>query len=291
MEIFSLTTCDVEDDVVLAAIACFPNLKLLRLAHDFITDATLLVIAHSCPHLRLISLYDQAIITDAAVEVLAQCCAALTVVDIGFCTALTDRSVVALATHCLHLERLYLEGNKVLTDLSLAAVCQYNSATLDVLNVVGCPLITANAIANMLEICTNLTVLYIGDFPTDNLLRIIEKCVNVEKLLVKRAEPQGLLAVAKHCRKLRDFRISHCDYSAEEKEALVTLIASSPQLETLVLPEDFSRSAPLMKLLRSLRQTKLQIFDDIALVDYKIEAQEDEYMSKNTLKTHNLHYK
>lgn len=241
----------------------------------------MLGIAHNCPHLRLISLSDQTGITDDAVLGLAQRCTSLSIVDIAGCTALTDRSVIALATHCPHLERLYLKGNVLLTDVALAAVCQNNSATLDVLNVVDCLLITATAIANMLKICTNLTVLYIGDFLSDDLLCIIGNCVNLEKLSVTRAEPKVVLAIAKHCRKLLDFRMSQAQQTMEEEKALAVFIASFPLLETLVLPDDCSCFSTFsLQLLQNLRP-KLRVFEYTELVDYDIEAQEDDFMSQN----------
>lgn len=286
MEVASVMHCPVADDAVIALTVSFPNLRLLNLSTcGTLTDSAVLAIAHNCPHLKLISLCGQEHITDAAVVELSRCCTALTIVDLGSCTELTDRSILALTTNCANLDRLYMKSNANFTDASLAAICEHCHAKFDVLNVVGCPEITPNAIERTLEICAKITVLYIGGFVRTEMVSIISKCANLEKLALEGSivETEEMLQVAACCPKLLDFGIPNCLPSTVDQKALAAIVLNCRLLETLVVHENCSFVNDFTKQLLLTLRPKLTISSDVSLLNYDIEAQVDYYVRHNSM--------
>ena len=151
-----------------------------------ITDASMQVLATSCPllselhmsnnndianssfctlftasiHLTSVEFYGLGTVTDKAILTLVMCCSRLRALTSWGCSRLTDYSILAVATHCPLLQSLSLEWIPSLTHETVVQVSRY-CKQLRTLHLCSCDKVNNATVIEVLGNCKHLTKLNI----------------------------------------------------------------------------------------------------------------------------------
>ncbi|QCD80692.1 EIN3-binding F-box protein [Vigna unguiculata] len=121
-----------------------------------VTDLGLYAVAHGCPSLRSLSLWDVSSIGDEGLSQIAKGCHMLEKLDLSHCSSITNKGLIAIAEGCPNLTTLNMEscpniGNEGLQ--ALAKLCP----KLQSISIKDCPLVGDHGVSNLLSLASNLS--------------------------------------------------------------------------------------------------------------------------------------
>lgn len=134
-----------------------------------VTNNGLSAIAHGCPSLRALSLWNVPAIGDEGLFEIARECHSLEKLDLCQCPSISDRGLAAVAKNCPNLTALTIESCSKIGNESLQAIGSY-CPKLQSITIKDCPLIGDQGVAGLLSSASlaltkvKLQVLNITDF-------------------------------------------------------------------------------------------------------------------------------
>lgn len=120
-----------------------------------VTNFGIKAIAHGCPSLRVLSLWNTHAISDEALIEIANGCHRLEKLDLSHCNAITDMALLAVAKNCPNLTSLTIESCPNIGNGSLEAVGHYCSS-LKSITIKNCSLVGDHGIARLFSKAGNV---------------------------------------------------------------------------------------------------------------------------------------
>eukprot|EP00899_Mesostigma_viride_P025272 jgi/Mesvir1/592/Mv02033-RA.1 len=241
------------DAGVTAFAASCPLLEELHIVYaDFVTDVGVLAVAHNCPQLHTLHLSiggGRGTVTDASLVELVRQCPCLWDLKLSSSYA-GNRTFLAIAQHCPGLRSLDMSGfpvsvenervptpydrmqlreweNVCVKDDGLAAVLQ-NCLQLEVLRLRGWDRLTDAGLTMVGDSCRRLRKLDVsglrGGFTDQGLAAMAPNLGALEVLRASSCDAVtdvSLVALARHCPRLKDVDVSFCEVGDEGITALV----------------------------------------------------------------------
>lgn len=115
-----------------------------------VTDLGLSAIAHGCPSLRVLSLWNVPSIGDEGLLKIAKECHLLEKLDLCQCPSISNKGVIAVAQNCPNLTALTIESCSKIGNESLQAIGRY-CPKLQSITIKDCPLIGDQGVASLLS--------------------------------------------------------------------------------------------------------------------------------------------
>ncbi|KAL3535867.1 hypothetical protein ACH5RR_004328 [Cinchona calisaya] len=133
-----------------------------------VTSSGLSAIAHGCPSLKALSLWNVPAIGDEGLFEIARECHSLEKLDLCQCPSISDKGLVAVAKNCPNLAALTIESCSNIGNESLQTIGRY-CPMLQSITIKDCPLVGDQGVAGLLSAASVLTkvklqVLNITDF-------------------------------------------------------------------------------------------------------------------------------
>ncbi|XP_059276569.1 EIN3-binding F-box protein 1-like [Lycium ferocissimum] len=233
-----------------------------------ITNLGLSAIAHGCPSLRVLSLWNVPFIGDEGLLEIARECHSLEKLDLSQCPSISNKGLVAIAENCPSLTSLTIESCPSIGNEGLQAIGK-RCTKLQSLTIKDCPLVGDQGIASLLSSgasmltkvklqglnITDFSLAVIGHYgkliTTLNLsslrnvsqkgywvmgnARGLESLVSLTITLCRGATDVGLEAVGKGCPSLKHMCIRKCCFVSDA--GLVAFAKEAGSLESLNLEE------------------------------------------------------
>ena len=98
------------------------SLQYINVQRCSIGDEEVLLIAHGCPHLSEIDIFDCKNITDVGISYLAASCSEMSRINLDNCSLITDIGISNLALSCPLLSRVNLSYCWLITDVGISAI-------------------------------------------------------------------------------------------------------------------------------------------------------------------------
>ncbi|DBA02156.1 TPA: hypothetical protein N0F65_004791, partial [Lagenidium giganteum] len=238
----SIADCPhINEWVLLRCFYGFTLLEHLNLSRcDQVTDTLLKTLANQCPQIRTLLLGECTLVSDSGIVYVAQKCHQLEKIALNRSVSserVTDTACVALGEHCPKLRDVNLSGCNFLTDAGIKWIAD-GCPELQVLDVSSVFHLTDASMRALSEACPVLKQLRIPNVKnvSDVGLRFLATgCSKLESLqcsnlyLVSDGSNrdfglEGLQAIAKGCKQLRELNLTGCFQVVER--ALVALGAS-----------------------------------------------------------------
>lgn len=115
-----------------------------------VTNLGLKAVAHGCPSLKVLSLWDLAAIGDEGLIEIASGCHQLQKLDLCNCPTISDKALIALAKNCPNLTELWIESCPKIGNEGLQAIGQLCS-NLRSVSIKGCASVGDQGIAGLLS--------------------------------------------------------------------------------------------------------------------------------------------
>lgn len=115
-----------------------------------ITNVGLSAIAHGCPSLRVLSLWDVQDVGDEGLMEIARGCHSLEKLDLTKCPSISNKGLVAIAENCPSLTSLTIESCKNIGNEGLQAIGRC-CTKLESLTIKDCPLVGDQAVVSLLS--------------------------------------------------------------------------------------------------------------------------------------------
>ncbi|XP_059286949.1 EIN3-binding F-box protein 1-like [Lycium ferocissimum] len=259
-------------DIRLASIAVGTSsrggLGKLSVRGSNITNVGLSAIAHGCPSLRVLSLWNVPYIGDEGLVEISRGCHSLEKLDLSQCPSISNKGLVAIAESCPSLTSLTIESCRNIGNEGLQAIGRC-CTKLQYLTIKDCPLVGDQGIASLLSSGTTMLKkvklhgLKITDFSlavighygkaiTDlnlSLLRNVsqkgfwvmgnaqglQSLASLTITLCRGATDVSLGAVGKGCTNLKHMCVRKCCFVSDG--GLVAFARSAGSLESLLLEE------------------------------------------------------
>ncbi|XP_027354400.1 EIN3-binding F-box protein 1-like [Abrus precatorius] len=233
-----------------------------------VTDVGLKAIAHGCPSLKVLSLWDVATITDEGLSEIANGCHQLEKLDLCKCPAITDNALIAVAKKCPNLSELSIESCPNIGNEGLQAIGKWCS-NLRSISIKDCFGVGDQGIAGLLSsasfvltkvkleslIVSDLSLAVIGHYGfavTDLVLnclpnvsekgfwvmgngRGLQKLTSLTIGCCQGATDIGLEAIGKGCPNVKNFQLRKCAFLSDN--GLVSFTKVAPSIESLHLEE------------------------------------------------------
>lgn len=120
-----------------------------------VTNFGIKAIAHGCPSLRVLSLWNTSAISDEGLIEIANGCHRLEKLDLSHCNAVTDKALLAIAKNCPNLTSLTIESCPKIGNGSLEAVGHY-CCSLKSVSIKNCSLVGDHGIASLFSKAGNV---------------------------------------------------------------------------------------------------------------------------------------
>ncbi|XP_019097438.1 PREDICTED: EIN3-binding F-box protein 2-like, partial [Camelina sativa] len=114
-----------------------------------VTDAGLGAIAHGCPSLRVLSLWNLPAVSDVGVSEIARSCPMIEKLDLSRCPGITDSGLVAIAENCVNLSDLTIDSCSGVGNEGLRAIAR-RCTNLRSISIRSCPRIGDQGVAFLL---------------------------------------------------------------------------------------------------------------------------------------------
>ncbi|XP_016474050.2 EIN3-binding F-box protein 2 [Nicotiana tabacum] len=233
-----------------------------------ITNVGLSAIAHGCPSLRVLSLWNVPSIGDEGLFEIARECNSLEKLDLSQCPSISNKGLVAIAENCLSLTSLTIESCASIGNEGLQAIGRC-CTKLQSLTIKDCPLVGDQGVASLLSSgatmltkvklhglnITDFSLAVIGHYGKmianlnlSSLRNVSQKgfwvmgnakglqsLVSLTITLCKGATDVGLEAVGKGCPNLKHMCIRKCCFVSDG--GLVAFAKASGSFESLHLEE------------------------------------------------------
>ncbi|KAF8099326.1 hypothetical protein N665_0245s0005 [Sinapis alba] len=114
-----------------------------------VTDAGLVSIAHGCPSLRVLSLWNLPAVSDIGLSEIARSCHMIEKLDLSRCPGVTDKGLVAISESCRNLSDLTIESCSGVGNEGLRAIAR-RCTNLRSISIRSCPRIGDQGVAFLL---------------------------------------------------------------------------------------------------------------------------------------------
>ncbi|EOA20176.1 hypothetical protein CARUB_v10000473mg [Capsella rubella] len=114
-----------------------------------VTDAGLGAIAHGCPSLRVLSLWNLPAVSDMGLSEIARSCPMIEKLDLSRCPGITDSALVAIAENCVNLSDLTIDSCSGVGNEGLRAIAR-RCTNLRSISIRSCPRIGDQGVAFLL---------------------------------------------------------------------------------------------------------------------------------------------
>ncbi|CAH2044409.1 unnamed protein product [Thlaspi arvense] len=114
-----------------------------------VTDAGLGSIAHGCPSLRVLSLWNLPAVSDMGLSEIARSCPMIEKLDLSRCPGITDNALLAIADNCLNLSDLTIDSCSGVGNEGLRAIAR-RCINLRSISIRSCPRIGDQGVAFLL---------------------------------------------------------------------------------------------------------------------------------------------
>ncbi|ERN03740.1 hypothetical protein AMTRI_Chr05g74310 [Amborella trichopoda] len=121
-----------------------------------VTDLGLSAIAHGCPALKALSLWNTPFVSDEGLSEIADGCPQLEKLDLCQCPRITDKGLIAVAKKCPSLTTMNLESCEKIGNGALKAIAQ-SCPNLRSVSIHGCPLIGDQGVASLVSLATHVS--------------------------------------------------------------------------------------------------------------------------------------
>jgi EIN3-binding F-box protein len=211
-------------DVRLAAIAvgtgCRGGLGKLSIRGNNstrgVTDRGLSAVAHGCPSLRSLSLWNVSSIGDKGLCEIAKGCHMLETLDFCHSSSITNKSLIAIAEGCPNLTTLNIESCSMIGNEGLQAVAKL-CPKLHSISIMGCPLVGDPGVCSLLSSASDLSRVKLHNLNiTDISLAVIGYCgkaiTNLALSGLRNVNERGfwVMGVAEGLQKLVSLTVTSC---------------------------------------------------------------------------------
>lgn len=211
-------------DVRLAAIAvgtgCRGGLGKLSIRGNNstrgVTDRGLSAVAHGCPSLRSLSLWNVSSIGDKGLCEIAKGCHMLETLDLSHSSSITNKGLIAIAEGCPNLTTLNIESCSMIGNEGLQAVAKL-CPKLHSICIKDCPLVGDHGVSCLLYSASNLSkvklqILNITDFSLAVIGHYGKAVTNLVLSGLKNVSERGfcVMGVAQGLQKLMSLTITSC---------------------------------------------------------------------------------
>ncbi|KAG6723936.1 hypothetical protein I3842_03G233400 [Carya illinoinensis] len=159
-----------------------------------VTDLGLSAVAHGCPSLKSLSLWDVSSIGDNGLSEIAKGCHLLEKLDLCQCPSLSNKGLIAIAENCPNLTTLNIESCSNIGNEGLQAIGRL-CTKLQSLSIKECPLVKDHGVSSLVSSSSLLTKV--------KLEMCLRKCCFVSN--------NGLIAFAKAAGSLESLQLEECD--------------------------------------------------------------------------------
>ncbi|WJX35553.1 Transcription factor COE2 [Trifolium repens] len=233
-----------------------------------LTDVGLKAVAHGCPSLKFLNLWDVATISDEGLVEIANGCHQLEKLDLCKLPTISDKALIAVAKNCPKLNELSIESCPKISNEGLKAIGKL-CPNLRSVSIKNCPGVGDQGIAGLVSgasfVLTNVTLesLAVSDYSlavigqygfvvTDLVLnslanvtekgfwvmgngRALQKLTSLTIGSCPGVTDVGLEAIGKGCPNVKNFELHRCAFLSDN--GLVSFTKAAPSIESLQLEE------------------------------------------------------
>ncbi|XP_020207848.1 EIN3-binding F-box protein 1 [Cajanus cajan] len=181
-----------------------------------VTDAGLSAVAHGCPSLRSLSLWNVSSIGDQGLSEIAKGCHMLEKLDICQASSISNKSLIAIAKGCPNLTTLNIESCPKIGNEGLQAIAR-SCPKLQCISIKDCPLVGDHGVSSLLSSANNLSRVKLHDLNiTDFSLAVIghygKAIVNLVLCGLQNVSERGfwVMGVAQGLHKLMSLTVTSC---------------------------------------------------------------------------------
>ncbi|KAK7327737.1 hypothetical protein VNO77_21827 [Canavalia gladiata] len=181
-----------------------------------VTNVGLSAIAHGCPSLRSLSLWNVSSIGDAGLSKVAKGCHMLEKLDICQASSITNKSLITIAKGCPNLTTLNVESCPKIGNEGLQAIAR-SCPKLQCISIKDCPLVGDHGVSSLLSSAANLSRVKLQDLNiTDFSLAVIghygKAITNLVLCGLQNVSERGfwVMGVAQGLQKLISLTVSSC---------------------------------------------------------------------------------
>lgn len=121
-----------------------------------VTNVGLSAVAHGCPSLRSLSLWDVSNVGDEGLSEIAKGCHMLEKLDLCRASSITNKSLIAIAEGCPNLTTLNIESCPKIGNEGLQAIAKF-CPNLQSISIKDCPLVGDHGVSNLLASASDLS--------------------------------------------------------------------------------------------------------------------------------------
>jgi len=230
---------DVRLSAIVVGTACCGGLGKLSIRGNNrvrgVTDSGLSAVAHGCPSLISLSLWNVSSIGDKGLSEVAKGCHMLETLDLCHSSSITNTSLIAIAEGCPNLTTLNIESYSMIGNEGLQAVAKL-CPKLHSISIMDCPLVGDPGVCSMLSLASDLSRVKLQVLNITNIsLAVIGHCGKA----ITNLALSGLRNVNE-----RGFRVMGV---VEGLQKLVSLTVTSCQGVTDISIEAMGRGFPNLK--------------------------------------------
>jgi len=241
-----------------------PMLQSVDLTENKLISGTgLCSLADSCPHLSTLHL-SKVSLTDTTLIHLAKRLTRLTTIEVVNCVSLTPLSMIVLAQSCKFLMRIDFSHCETFSDAALEAFAR-NCPMLHVVILIKCLLVNDSSVITLAEHCLELREINLSRTRiTDaSIISISSHSKYLELLDVSHNGAQitdgSIIEIAEGCKQIRILRVSWCQLVTDV--SIIEVANKSLMLEQLYVRDCFLVTDASLDVLREERERPVQIFD------------------------------
>ncbi|XP_027332802.1 EIN3-binding F-box protein 1-like isoform X2 [Abrus precatorius] len=120
-----------------------------------VTNLGLTAVAHGCPSLRSLSLWNVSSIADEGLSEIAKGCHMLEKLDLCLCSSISNKGLIAIAEGCPNLTTLNIESCSKIGNEGLQAIAKF-CPKLQSISIKDCPLVGDHGVSSLLSLVSDL---------------------------------------------------------------------------------------------------------------------------------------
>ncbi|TKY54849.1 EIN3-binding F-box protein 1 [Spatholobus suberectus] len=181
-----------------------------------VTNRGLSAVAHGCPSLRSLSLWNVSSIGDEGLSEIAKGCHMLEKLDLCMCSSISNKGLIAIAEGCPNLTTLNIESCPNIGNEGLHAIARL-CPKLQSISIKDCPLVGDHGVSSLLALASNLSrvklqALNITDFSLAVICHYGKAITNLVLSGLKNVSERGfwVMGAAQGLQKLVSLTITSC---------------------------------------------------------------------------------
>ncbi|KAL2338383.1 hypothetical protein Fmac_012829 [Flemingia macrophylla] len=181
-----------------------------------VTNRGLSAVAHGCPYLKSLTLWNVSSIGDEGLSEIGKGCRMLEKLDLCQCSSISNKSLIAIAEGCSNLTTLNIESCPNIGNEGLHAIARL-CPKLQSISIKDCPLVGDHGVSSVVALASNLSrvklqTLNITDFSLAVICHYGKAITNMVLSGLKNVSERGFLVmgVAQGLQKLVSLTVSSC---------------------------------------------------------------------------------